>query len=73
LQNLEVFERGLDKTWVRAPFVKSFLQVLVLNKSIFNGDIATFFGSLKPARVAHSFFQKRFQEKATQFSNWTLV
>jgi len=40
LQNLEVFERGLEKTWVCDPFSKSFLQVLVLNQSTFNGDIA---------------------------------
>jgi len=26
--------------------------------------ILKFFGSLKPARVAHSFLQKRFQEKS---------
>jgi len=30
-------------------------------------------GSLKSARVAHSFLQKWFQEKATQFSNRTLL
>jgi len=30
LYKLEVFERGLEKTWVRDPFSKSFLQVLLL-------------------------------------------
>jgi len=80
LYKLEVFERGLEKTWVRDPFVKSFLQVLLLNKSTLNCDRAKVFWKFEIRQCGDAlpewlspFYKKGFKKSAMQFSNRTLL